>query len=241
MRTYDEEKLSGRHIVIIGGSSGVGLALARSAARAGARLTLLGRSQDKLLAAAAGIERVTTRTIDLTRANTIPGALQGIGDVDHLVVSAGTVSFATLADSSAQDWRAALEERIVGPLTAVKMLGPRISTSIVLFSGTVARRPSPGATMLSVVAAAVEAAVRSLALELAPLRVNAVRPGMLDTPMTSNLLGESKAQVFGDVARRLPARRIGTPEDAAHAAMFLMTNPFVTGTTIDVDGGAQLV
>ena len=110
-----------------------------------------------------------------------------------------------------------------------------------MFTGSTVRRPTVGAVLPTAALGGVEAAVRALAVELAPVRANVVSPGMFDTPLLATVLGDAKAVVVGAAVERLPARRIGTPDDAASAAMFLMTNPFITGTTIELDGGGTLV
>jgi NAD(P)-dependent dehydrogenase (short-subunit alcohol dehydrogenase family) len=219
----------------------MGLALGEHAAAAGARVTLMGRSSARLEAAAEHVPSAQRRVLDLSLPETIPAALEGLGPVDHLAVTAGTFVRGTIAQSGPEDWRRVLEERIVGPLTLIKALAPQLTTSVVLFAGTAARRPSVGLTLLAAACAGVEAAVRALAVELAPIRVNAVAPGAVDTPMLAGALGAHKEAAFAATAAKLPAGRIGAPGDAAQAAIFLMTNPFMTGATVEIDGGAHLV
>lgn len=234
--------LSGHHIVIVGASSGVGLAIAAQAARSGARLTLLARDLTKLRDAASGLVGVVqVRSVDLRRWETLAAAVEGLGAVDHLVITAGSFRPAMLNASHAEEWRGVFEERLIGPLGLIQALAPALRRSIVLFSGTVARRPSAGVAPIAAAAAGVEAAVRALAVELAPIRVNAVAPGMLDTPLLDAVLGPQKSAVVGATAARLPTRRVGSAGDAASAALFLMTNSYMTGATIEVDGGSALV
>lgn len=232
--------LEGQHVLVVGASSGMGRAVANHAARAGARLTLMGRDAGRLEAVAAqtGGE---IRTIDLRREETIASAVEGLAGVDHLVVTAGTYGVALVADSCPDDWRGIIEERIVGPLLLVKALGARLTRSITLFTGSTVRRPSAGAVLPTAALGGVEAMVRALAVELAPVRANAVSPGIFDTPLLDTVLGDAKADVVKASRENLPARHVGTPDDAASAALFLMTNPFVTGTTIELDGGGTLV
>lgn len=233
--------LANKHVVIVGGSSGMGLALAKLLVAAGARLTLVGRDAAKVKGVAMEIGNAEGRSLDLRRAETIPPAFDGISDVDHLVITAGTTGPMPLASTGPDQWRGPLEERIIGPLTIIKALAPRLKTSIVMFSGTGARRPTAGRVATAAAAGGVENMVRSLALELSPIRVNAVLPGMVDTPMLEGVLGEHKAKVTADTAAKLPAKRIGQPEDPAQAAIFLMTNPFMNGTSIVIDGGGLLI
>jgi NAD(P)-dependent dehydrogenase (short-subunit alcohol dehydrogenase family) len=201
----------------------------------------LGRDATKLQSAASQVQNARVRTIDLKNTETIPVSLANMDVVDHLVVTAGTYSEVPLASTGPTEWRAVLEERLIGPLYIIKILASQITESIVLFSGTMARRPTAGSAILAAAAAGVENVVRALSLELSPVRVNAVVPGMVDTPMLDGVLASNKQQVVADMTAKLPAKRIGTPDDAAHAALFLMTNPFMTGTSIVIDGGGVLI
>jgi NAD(P)-dependent dehydrogenase (short-subunit alcohol dehydrogenase family) len=230
------------HIVIVGGSSGVGLALAQRLHADGSRLTLLGRDKSKLDRAVAGMRGAHSIRLDLRSPEGITPAVGGIDAVDHLVVTAGTLLAGSLAESNIADWRTVFDERVIGPLALIQALAPRIRHSIVLFSGTVVRRPGPSLSVLAAAVGAVESLVRSLAVELAPRRVNAVAPGMLDTPMLDGVLtSSSKAEVCQAAAARLPVRRVGSAMDAAEAALFFMQNSYVTGVTLEVDGGAHLI
>lgn len=233
--------LESQRVAVVGGSSGVGLAIATRAGACGALVTLLGRDPARLESAAAIAGAAEVRELDLRRPETLAPAVAGMAQLSHLVITAGTFNPAPLADSGSEDWRGIFEERLIGPLTLIQLLAARITGSIVLFSGTLARRPSAGCVPLSAAVAGVESAARALALELAPVRVNAVAPGMLDTPMLEKALSSSKDRICGEVAARLPARRIGTAEDAAGAALFLMTSAYMTGATIEIDGGAHLL
>jgi NAD(P)-dependent dehydrogenase (short-subunit alcohol dehydrogenase family) len=235
-------RLTGQHVVIVGGSSGVGLALAAQCARAGARLTLLARDIAKLRDAAGGlVGDVQVRSVDLRRSETISPAVEKLGAVDHLVITAGSFRPAVLSASHADDWREVFEERLIGPIGLIQALAPTLKRSIVLFSGTIARRPSAGFVALAAAAAGVEAATRALALELAPIRVNAVAPGMLDTPLLDAVLGAQKTALINATAQRLPAKCVGRAADAASAGFFLMNNPYMSGATLQIDGGSVLV
>ncbi|MDG2005158.1 MAG: SDR family oxidoreductase, partial [Novosphingobium sp.] len=161
--------------------------------------------------------------------------------VDHLVITAGTYGLATLAESGADGWRGTMEERLIGPLLLIKALGSDLTGSITLFTGSIAIRPDVGSVLPTAALGGVEAAVKALAVELAPVRANVVSPGIVDTPLLDSVLGDAKPDVVKASSEHLPARRIGAPDDAASAAMFLMTNTFVTGTTIRLDGGGTLV
>lgn len=233
--------LTDKRIAVVGGSSGVGLAIGVRAVARGANVTLLGRDEDRLRSAAAIAGGADIRRLDLTIPETITAAISSIGQLDHLVVTAGTFRPSPLGTAGPEDWRRILEERLVGPLTLVKGLAPRISSSIVLCSGTLARRPAAGCVLYAAACAGVESAARALALELAPLRVNVVAPGVLDTPMLEMALASDKSRVCTELAARLPVRRVGTAEDAADAALFLIANSYMSGATIEIDGGARLI
>jgi NAD(P)-dependent dehydrogenase (short-subunit alcohol dehydrogenase family) len=233
--------LKGQHVLVVGASSGMGRAVAQYAAAAGALLTVMGRDAGRLEKVAAEIGGADIREIDLRREQTIAPAAEGLARIDHLVVTAGTYGAALVAESGPADWRAILEERLIGPLLLIKALGGRLTGSITLFTGSTVRRPSIGAVLPSAALGGVEAAVRALAVELAPVRANAISPGIFDTPLLDSVLGDAKAEVVKASSEHLPARRVGMPEDAASAAMFLMTNPFITGTSIELDGGGTLV
>jgi NAD(P)-dependent dehydrogenase (short-subunit alcohol dehydrogenase family) len=233
-------QLAGKHVVVVGGSSGMGLAVARQAAAAGARLTLLARDPDRLRDAAAQAGNAKTIRIDLRQNESVAAAAEEIGPLDHLVITAGVFPVVTLANSTPEDWRGILEERLIGPLTLVKALAPGIRESILFFSGIVSRRPSAGMVPVAAALAGIESAARALAIELAPIRVNALVPGAVDTPMLDRAAGAHKAQVVANVAAKLPVGRIGSADDVAAAALFLMTNPYMTGSAIEIAGGGHL-
>jgi NAD(P)-dependent dehydrogenase (short-subunit alcohol dehydrogenase family) len=239
----DGQALAGQHLAIVGASSGVGLALAGLAAAAGARLTLFGRDMPKLRSTFPGpaSAHADFRHLDLHDPSSIERALTDIPVVDHLAVTAGTFTVTPFADTHVEQWRGILEERIIGPLTLIQALAPKLRRSIVLFSGGIARRPLAGCAVLAAAVAGVEGLARALSLELAPVRVNVVAPGALDTPMIDKILGPHKDQAFSQMAASVPARRVGTADDAAHAALFLMTNVYMTAATIEIDGGAKLI
>lgn len=233
--------LLGQHVVIAGASSGVGRALAHLSAAAGARLTLLARDLNKLRDACPPLANADIQYLDFKKPESIERVVSNTRDINHLAITAGTFRFAPFVGTRVAEWRDVMEERVIGPLTMIQGLAEHIHGSIVLFSGTVARRPLPGSALVAAATAAVESVGRALSLELAPVRVNVVAPGTLDTPMVDLILGSNKARAFADIASRVPARRVGTADDAAHAALFLMTNPYMSAATIEIDGGARLI
>ena len=239
----DSQGLSfeGQNIVIIGGSSGIGLAAARLAKQAGANLFLISRSPQRLRTAAEAIGGATQIVADIAAPQ--EAMFAGMDRIDHLVVTAGTVHLKALKDQSEADFLQVTYERLIGPLLAIKAALPllRAGGSITMTSGQFASRPAAIGAIVAAAVAAVESLVRALAIELSPMRVNAVSPGWVDTPLLDVLIGDSKRQVLEQTALTLPSRNIGRPDDIAQAILFLMANRFVTGEVLHVDGGGRWV
>jgi NAD(P)-dependent dehydrogenase (short-subunit alcohol dehydrogenase family) len=156
---------------------------------------------------------------------------------------AGARAFGRLADTDTATLRVPMEVRFWGSLFLCKYAPAKMSRggSITLSSGVVVERPSPGQGIGAASTAAVEAFTRAMALELAPIRVNTVRPGGVDTPLTQRLFGARRAEVIAEQASRLPVGRFGQPEDLADAIVFLMGNTYTTGVTLTIDGGHLLL
>jgi NAD(P)-dependent dehydrogenase (short-subunit alcohol dehydrogenase family) len=229
-------------VVIIGGSSGMGLAIAKEAADAGAAVTIAGRSQSKLDEASRAIAGdVTTYIVDLSDEGSVMKLFQSIGSFDHLVISGSSVKTGQLRELSIADARASMDSKFWGAYMAARYAQIRPKGSITFFSGILSRRPSPGLASLAAINAAVEALGRALALELAPIRVNVVSPSLTDTPAYATMPGDARKEMFAAVAKRLPVGRVGRPEDIASLTLELMRNSFLTGIVVDVDGGAMLV
>lgn len=237
------DSLAGRHVTVVGGTSGIGLAVARRAALEGAQVTLIGRDAERLRRAAEEIGGARQCIGDLHDPASFMTLFDAQPEIDHLVITAGTASLKTLRESTPDDLRWAVEERLVGPLSVVRAVLGRLSPtgSIVLTSGLLAERPIRTGAILAGAVAAVEAIVRSLALELAPIRVNAVSPGLVDTPLLDSFFGETKAEALASAAAALPTGRIGRPDDIAQAVCLLLTGGFITGEVLHVDGGGRLV
>jgi NAD(P)-dependent dehydrogenase (short-subunit alcohol dehydrogenase family) len=237
------DSLAGRHVLIVGGTSGIGLAVADNVARAGAQVTLVGRDRERLRHAAESIGGARQCVGDLHAPQAFDALFESLPDVDHLVITAGTGTLKTLRESSADDLAHVAQERLVGPLSIIRAALDRMhpTGSIVLTSGLLAERPIRTGAILAGAVAAIEAIVRSLALELAPIRVNAVSPGLVDTPLLDAFFGEGKNEALASAAAALPTGRIGRPEDIAQAVRLLLTGGFITGEVLHVDGGGRLV
>jgi NAD(P)-dependent dehydrogenase (short-subunit alcohol dehydrogenase family) len=234
--------LEKKRILIFGGSSGIGLATAQTAALCQAEVIIAGRSQEKLEAARRQIAgSVRTLAVDLTDAAGIEQALSALGPIDHLVVAGSSTSPGSVGSIEVAAARAAFDSKFWGAFHAVRHARFNAGGSVVLFSGIFSRRPSPGYSTLAAVNGAVEAFGRALALELAPIRVNVVSPGLTDTPAYAALPEGQRQGYFAAVAGRLPVKRVGRPADIAAAVLHLLTNGYTTGAVVDVDGGALLV
>ncbi|MFI5867331.1 SDR family oxidoreductase [Streptomyces sp. NPDC051546] len=236
--------LNHERIVVIGGSSGMGLATARAAAQAGANVTIAARDQKQLDSALAelpsGCEAVQT---DVTREDEIAALFDHVGTLDHLVytASAGPAP-QPLTELDLDGARQGFDVIYWGVIAAVKHAAPRIRQdgSITLTSGTLGVRPVPGFALASAGTSAIEGLARGLARDLAPVRVNAIRPGTVRTPMYDTIPEEHREALFTAVRERNLTHSIGEPEQIAQSHLYLMTNSYVTGTVLTVDGGGLL-
>jgi NAD(P)-dependent dehydrogenase (short-subunit alcohol dehydrogenase family) len=234
--------LADQTIVILGGSSGIGLATAQAAIAEGARVTITGRSKERLEAARKKLGgEIRIAALDVEDEEGTRGLFAEIGSLDHIFITAGSVVFDTRLAVDGDSIRGALNTRFWGAFNAAKCAADRMRDggSITFMSGTAAIRPLPGASVATASCAAVEGFARSLALDLAPIRVNTIQPGLIDTPFL-NTLGDRREAIIASYAKRLPVKRVGRPEDVADAVLFLMKNGFVTGITLTVDGGGIL-
>ncbi|MGV7207885.1 SDR family oxidoreductase [Oxalobacteraceae bacterium A2-2] len=236
--------LSGKKVVIVGGKTGIGLGIARAARAAGAAVVVASRRVAALAEhpELAGFEQVS---LDVRDEAAVRDAFEAIGPFDHLVVTAAPDigSWGQFMDADMDGVRSYVEGKFLGSWACARHAAPRLRPqgSITFLTGGMAVRPKLGFTAVTSAFAAVEALSASLALELAPLRVNTIRPGYVDTDMWSFLPAEQRDGLRDKVAQTFPVRRVGRPEDIAHGALFLMTNPYVTGTVIEVAGGENLV
>lgn len=230
-------------MVVIGGGSGIGLACAEAARDAGASVVIAGRSSEKLGRAKAQIGAdVRTLVADVTVQASVRDLFGRLERVDHLLVAAAETAAVGVVDAKGSDVRPTLDIRVWGGFFAAKHAAPAMDGgSITFMSGTSSHRPYPGAAMVAASGGAIEAFARALALELAPTRVNTICAGFVDTPLLDAYYGDGRDKAVRELAARLPVGRIGTPEDIADGAMFLMGNGFVTGTVLHIDGGKLLV
>lgn len=236
--------LSEQRVVVIGGSSGMGLATARAAARDGAAVTVVSSRPERVDAAVAELPGGCDGAVLDVRDENATGALfERLGELDHLVFTAGDAfTPRPLTEMTLAEARSVLDVRFWGAVGVVLAAAPHIRTggSVALTTGTVGQRPVPGAALAAAGAGAVEGLVRGLASELSPVRVNAVRAGAIRTPLWDGVPEPQREAVFARLARRTLLATIGEPEEIALAHIYLMKNRYVTGTVLTVDGGLLL-
>jgi NAD(P)-dependent dehydrogenase (short-subunit alcohol dehydrogenase family) len=241
-------RLAGKKVVIIGGSYGMGLSTAELAVADGAEVAIAARGEARLREAAARLQGLGGRAVPWTALRVEDRAavaefLKRSAPFDHLVLPGSTVRpllYDALDDDGARE---AFESKFWGPFWAAFDARPHLRSggSIVFFSGVAAKRPVKGYVMGACINGAINAATRSLALEFARagVRVNCIAPGLTDTPLQDILHGHDKEQRYAEFGARLPVGRIGTAEEQALGAMYLMTNGFVTGQVLGIDGGHE--
>jgi NAD(P)-dependent dehydrogenase (short-subunit alcohol dehydrogenase family) len=239
-----EPELTGQTIVLIGGSSGTGLATARRARAEGAEVILAGRNAERLAAAAADVGAQSTAAFDATDADALDRFFHGLpGPVDHVMVTAGGSYYASLADIDFTQAERAMDEHLWLTMRVAQhaVAAVRPGGSLVFITGTVARRPGPQLTIAGILSAALPNLIANLALEVAPIRVNLLAAGFVDSPLSASLLGGELDRRRAQLRATLPIGRVVEPDDLAALAVQLMTNGAVTGSTYDIDGGGLVV
>jgi len=234
-----------KRVVIVGGSSGIGLAVAEEAASQGADVVIVSSSAERVQEAIKSVGGAARgQVVDVSDEKAVESFFTNLGAFDHLVFTAGdTLQLNELAKTDLKQARRAFELRYWSALATVKYGSPQIRKggSIVLTTGVAGRRPHSGWVIAASVCGTIEALTRALAIELAPIRVNAVSPGVVRTNLWQNMRSEDREKLFESVGKRLPVGRVGEAHDIAQAYLFLMQEGFGTGQTVVVDGGTVLV
>jgi NAD(P)-dependent dehydrogenase (short-subunit alcohol dehydrogenase family) len=234
-------KLNHARVLVVGGSSGIGLATAAAASDAGAAVTIVSRSQTKLESAVNALGKAARAVaLDTGDVAAVERFFADEAPWDHIVVSAAQTPSGPVRSLGLADAKIAMESKFWGAYHVARAAKIREGGSLTFISGFLSVRPSANSVLQGAINAALEALARGLALELAPVRVNAVSPGLIATPLWSGIPNDKREAMFASVAQRLPARRVGQPEDIANAVMFLVTTPFATGSTVRVDGGGAI-
>ena len=244
-------KLEDKTIVVLGGSSGIGLATVQAAHAEGASVVIASRSPEKLAQAQSqikgGHERVRTFTVDASDENSVRNLFAQVGPLHHLIITAAVGVLGSVVNTPEAKLRATLDSKIWGAFYAVKYAAPQMQSdedhSITFLSGLLSWRPATGGAIAGAAGSAIESFARTLAVELAPIRANTVSAGVIDTPMLDGFfgVGAERQKQLDAIAATLPVKRIGTPDDVADAILFLLKNTFTTGTVLRVDGGAVIV
>jgi NAD(P)-dependent dehydrogenase (short-subunit alcohol dehydrogenase family) len=239
------DSLAGQRLVVLGGTAGIGLATAQAAAHAGAAVVVVSSRADRVAQALAQLPAgATGHCADLTDEAQVQALFARIGRFDHLVFTAGdALQLGDVADTALGQVRQAFELRYFGALAAVKHAAPQLAPggSIVLTTGIAALRPGRGWAVGASICGAMDALTRALAVELAPIRVNAVSPGVVKTDLWAPLAAADRQALYEQTGQRLPVGRVGEAADVAQTYLYLLREKFSTGQTIVVDGGAVLV
>jgi NAD(P)-dependent dehydrogenase (short-subunit alcohol dehydrogenase family) len=242
--TRREPELVGQTVVVIGGSAGIGLETARLARSVGADVVLTGRDAKRLQQAAVDVDARTTATFDADDPVALRQFFEGLPTpIDHVLVTAGGPRYGRMLDMDHDAVRQAISAHMLLAIEVARNVSGTVRPggALLLIAGTGGRHISVGTGINSAVTAAMPALAASLALELAPIRVNLIAPGFVDTGLSASLLGDQLNARREQLRETLPIRRVVGPADVAALAVHLMTNTALTGATYDVDGGQQFV
>jgi NAD(P)-dependent dehydrogenase (short-subunit alcohol dehydrogenase family) len=231
--------LKGKKVLVIGGSSGIGLATAELAKGEGADVIIASRNVERLDAAANRLNAVAIPA-DVTSDESVTELFRRCGAVDHVVVTAAQLRTGPFRTVAMEDVRATMEAKFWGAWRVARAAEFRPGGSLTLVSGYLSVRPRPNSAIIGAVNGALESLARSLALELAPARVNAVSPGIIDTPIRAAMPEEARRDMLAKTAAALPVGRVGSGEDIARQILAFMTIGFATGSIVYLDGGALI-
>jgi NAD(P)-dependent dehydrogenase (short-subunit alcohol dehydrogenase family) len=231
--------LAGKKVVVVGGSSGIGFSTAELAKSEGAEVIIASHNPERLNAAAAKLG-VTAIAADVTSDDSIASLFKKCGPVDHVVLTAAQLRTGPFKTVAMEDVRATMESKFWGAWRVARSADISAGGSLTLVSGFLSVRPRPNSAIVGAANGALESLARSLALELAPVRVNAVSPGIIDTPIRAAMPEAARKDMLAKTAAALPVGRVGTGEDIARQILAFMTIGFATGSIVYLDGGALI-
>jgi NAD(P)-dependent dehydrogenase (short-subunit alcohol dehydrogenase family) len=242
--TQREPELLGQTVVVIGGSAGIGLETARRARAEGAKLILTGRDPERLRQAASELDPLSTSAFDALDPASLERFFRDLPTpIDHVMVTAGRPTYGRVVDMDLAQLRSAIDEHLLLAVQVARHAARKVRPggTLLFMGGTGARHPRIGLGTAPTITAALPALTASLALELAPLRVNLIAAGFVDTPLSASLLGDELEKRRNQLRATLPIRRVVEPADVASLAVHIMINTALTGATYDIDGGQQFV
>jgi len=231
--------LAGKKVVVVGGSSGIGLSTAEMAKREGADVIIASRNAARLEAAAEKLKAIAIPA-DVTSDESVENLFRRCGAVDHVVVTAAQLRTGPFKTVAMEDVRYTMEGKFWGAWRVARATEIRPGGSLTLVSGYLSIRPRPNSAIISVANGALESLARALALELAPVRVNVVSPGIIDTPIRAAMPEAARREMLAQTAAKLPVGRVGVGEDIARQILSFMTNGFATGSIVYLDGGGLI-
>jgi len=240
---HREPELLGQTVVMIGGSAGIGFETARRARAEGAKVILTGRDTERLQRAASEVDAVTTAAFDAADPDALERFFRDLPAIDHVMVTAGRPYYGRLADMDFAKIRGLIGEHLLLAIYVARYAASKVRPggTLIFVGGTGGRRPALGMSIAGAVTAALPALTANLALEIAPVRVNLIAPGFVDTGLSAELLGDQLEKRRNQLRATLPIGRVVGPADVAALAVHIMTNTALTGATYDIDGGQQFV
>jgi NAD(P)-dependent dehydrogenase (short-subunit alcohol dehydrogenase family) len=238
-----QPELLGKTVVVIGGSAGIGLETARRAGMEGANVILTGRDPERLRLAAGQLGTERYAAFDASEPAALEQFFRGLPAIDHVMVTAGRPHYGRLLDMDFAQVRAAVDDHLMLIVEVARNAAPMVRPggTLLFMSGTHARRPAIGLGITPALTLAGPALVATLALELAPVRVNLIAAGFVDTPLSASLLGDELENRRNQLRATLPIRRVVQAADVAALAVHIMINTALTGATYDIDGGQQFI